>query len=237
MAPRIHIEVAIYRAFSVLLWRNDSGGASSVQFGPDPIDVESLVSKQSLEGDILDQRRNADAVMALAWQKHEARQIAKRIDKGDDLRGQASPRPANGLMASPPFAPVPCLWTRTIVPSMRAYSKSGSPDKPLKILSKMPFLAHRRKRRNTVFQHPKIPGKSRQGAPVRTIHKTASRKRRLSAAVRPGSPGFPGKFGAIRSYCSSLNSIRSKADPHFFSLESLFATKENPSRKLNVHRP
>ena len=113
---------------------------------------------------------------------------------------------------------------------MRAYSKSGSPDKLLKILSKMPFLAHRRKRRNTVFQHPKIPGKSPQGAPVRTIHKTASRKRRLSAAVRPRSPGFPGKFGAIRSYCSSLNSIRSKADPHFFSLKITIRYKRIPPK-------
>ena len=95
-----------------------------------------------------------NAVMALSRQKDKARQIAKRIDKGDDLRRQASSRPADGLMASSPFAPVPCLWTLTIVPSTMAYSKSGS---PVKLLI------------------------------------------RLSAAVRPGSPGFPGKIDAIRA--------------------------------------
>ena len=76
--------------------------------------------------------------------------------------------------------------------------------------SKIPFLDQRRKRRNALFQLPKPIGKSRQGAPVRTIHKTASTNNRLSAAVRPGSPLLPGKSGEIFSYWASLNSVRNQ---------------------------
>ncbi len=73
MAPSIHIEVALKGAFTVLLWRNDGGSASSVEFGPYPIVVESFVPEQGLEVDILDQGLNANAVMALSRQKDEAR--------------------------------------------------------------------------------------------------------------------------------------------------------------------
>jgi hypothetical protein len=83
---------------------------------------------------------------------------------------------------------------------------------------KTPFLDQRRKRRNALFQHPKQTGKSRQGAPVRTIHKTASTNSRLLAAVRPGSLFLPGKIGAIFSNWASLNRNRSKADLQFSAL-------------------
>jgi two-component system cell cycle sensor histidine kinase PleC len=44
-----------------------------------------------------------------------------------------------------------------------------------------------------------ILGRSCQGAPTRTIQRTASTKSRLSAHERPGSPTFPGTSVAIRS--------------------------------------
>jgi hypothetical protein len=46
--------------------------------------------------------------VALAWQKNEAGEIAERVDKRHDLGGQAAARLADGLILSPPFAPVPC---------------------------------------------------------------------------------------------------------------------------------
>jgi hypothetical protein len=46
--------------------------------------------------------------MPLAGQQHEADQIAERIDDHRDLRRQAAARFADGLILSPPFAPVPC---------------------------------------------------------------------------------------------------------------------------------
>jgi hypothetical protein len=50
----------------------------------------------------------AGDVVPLAWQEHEADQIAERIYDDRDLRGQAAARFADGLILSPPFAPVPC---------------------------------------------------------------------------------------------------------------------------------
>ena len=147
MAPFVHREVARDRAHPIGLGWNDGHGASAVQFGADPVDVEGLVGQQGLEVDPLDQRRNADAVVALAGKQQEARQVAERIDERDDFRRQPASRSADGLILSPPLAPVPCWWTRTMVPSMMAYSKSGSGDNSLNRLSNTPFSAHRRKRR------------------------------------------------------------------------------------------
>jgi hypothetical protein len=118
-----------------------------------------------------------------------------------------------------------------IVPSIIAYSKSGSPDKLLKIVSNTPFCAQRRKRLKVEFQHPNSGCKSRQGDPVRAIHKIASRKSRLFAPLRPGSPGFPGRTGATRSHCASFKTVRSKVALH------LRALNQNPRVKgiLNVN--
>jgi hypothetical protein len=50
----------------------------------------------------------AGDVVTLARQEHEAHQIAERIDERRNLRRQAAARLADGLILSPPFAPVPC---------------------------------------------------------------------------------------------------------------------------------
>jgi hypothetical protein len=70
-----------------------------------------------------------------AAQEHKASKIAERIDQRHNLGRQPAARVADGLIVSPPFAPVPCRWTLTMVPSIRAYSKSGSPDNSLNTLS------------------------------------------------------------------------------------------------------
>src|SRR4051794_11591704 len=119
----------------------------------------------------------------------------------------------------PPRAPVPCWCTRTIVPSTITYSKSASADKASKILPKTPSRLHRRNLRKTEFHFPKYSGRSRHGAPTRTIQRTASRKSRLSAADLPGSPALPGTCGAIRSHWSSRRTIRSKGHLLVGSLE------------------
>ena len=55
--------------------------------------------------------------------------------------------------------------------------------------------------------------------PARTIHNTASMKRRLSSPDRRGSPSLPGKRGAIRAHWASFNSTRIKAGLQFSSLK------------------
>src|SRR3954467_11258738 len=101
------------------------------------------------------------------------------------------------------FAPLAFWWTGTMVPSTRAYSKSGSSDRHAKTRSTTPPFTQRRKRWKTLFQLPKSLGKSRQGTPVRPRHSTASRNSRLSLAVAPGSEGLPGSSGAIFSQTAS----------------------------------
>lgn len=185
---------------SVGLRRDNGECASLVQLGADGVIVKRLVSEERRDVDVRNQRLHADAVMTLARKKDEAHQVAQRINERDDLGGQAAARFADRLILSPPFAPVACRWTLMIVPSMSAYSRSGSSDKASKILSNTPLSAHRRKRFQTENQFPNSSGKSRQGAPVRMTQKTPSKNRRLSSPLRPASPSLPGRRGAIRSH-------------------------------------
>jgi hypothetical protein len=218
------------------LERDDGERAPLVEFGAQGIVVERLVANERRELDVCDQRLDADAVVTLSGKKNEADQVAQSICERHDFRGQAAARSADGLIESPPFAPVACRWTLTIVPSMRAYSKSGSSDKARKSFSNTPLSAHRRKRFHTENQLPKYSGTSRHGAPVRTTHKTPSTKRRLSLPARPGSPFLPGTSGAIRSHWASVRTVRIKADLHFSALNQLFPSSGIPI-PMNVYRP
>src|SRR3712207_2430506 len=189
MAPSIGVAVEVEAGLAVRLGRDHGDGAAGVEFGPEPVDVEGPVAEQGAEGDTLDQGRHADGVVALARQQHEAHQVAQRVHQGDDLEGddlggQAATGAADGLMLSPPFAPLAFWWAVTMVPSTGAYSKSGSSDRRSKSRSNTPARAQRRKRWKTLFQRPNAVGRSRHGRPVRTRHSTASRNSRLSFAVR-----------------------------------------------------
>ena len=236
MPPLIHVGIVRDGRLSVVLGRDDGERASLVEFGAHGIVVECLVADERRELDAGDQRLDADAVMTLAWKKNEADQVAQRICERHDLGGQATARAADGLIESPPFAPVACRWTFTIVPSMSAYSKSGSWDKARKSLSNTPLSAHRRKRFQMENHFPKQSGRSRHGAPVRTTHKTPSTKRRLSSPGRPGSPLLPGRRGAIRSHWTSVRTVRIKADLHFSALNQLSPSSGIPV-PMNVYSP
>src|ERR1700686_3148017 len=80
--------------------RDERAGAPPIELDAQPIIVEGLVAEQSVECDSLDQWFDPDAVVALAGQKNEAYEIAERLDHCDDLGGQATSRPANGLISS-----------------------------------------------------------------------------------------------------------------------------------------
>src|SRR5208282_6654838 len=189
--------------------------------------------EQGADGDAGDQRFDADAVVSLTRQQDEARQIAERIDKRDNFARQTTAGSPDCLILSPPLAPAPCWWTRTIVPSIMAYSKSGSPDKALNRISKTPFAAQRRNLRKIEFQSPNSGCRSRQGEPVRAIQRTASRKPRLSSPLRPGSPGLPGSRGATRSHCASLKIRRIKARLPFRALNQNFQVNGIPVNDMN----
>src|SRR4051794_3134755 len=78
-----------------------------------------------------------------------------------------------------------------MVASTRAYSMSGSSETASNNRCQTPAFTQSRKRVKMLFQWPNEGGRSRQGLPVRTTHKTASTNRRLSLPLRPGSPGLP----------------------------------------------
>ena len=107
--PAVHRKIARDRA--ALGGSTASAARSSREEGgrgADPVDVEGLVGDEGLELEAGDQRRDADAVVALARQQDEADQIAERIDQGNDLGRQAAARAASGPSASLRFAPAPC---------------------------------------------------------------------------------------------------------------------------------
>src|SRR6516164_5694671 len=205
MAPFVHFGVMGDAPGAIGFGRNDRCSATFIEVGAQPVIVESLVADQRRKIETGDQRFDADAVVTLAGQQHEANEIAEGVDQGHDFSCQAATRAAYGLILSPPFAPVPCWWTRTSVPSTRTYSKSGSSRRALKTRSQTPFRAQRQKRVYTVNHLPNASGRSRHGEPVRAIQRTASINRRLSRPLPPGSPTLPGSSGAIRSHWASLN--------------------------------
>src|SRR5215470_8393374 len=236
MPPFVHLGVVGDGRFTILLRGDDSQCATLIQFSAQRVVVERLVGDKGCKIDVLDQRLDANTVVPLTRQQDKARQIAQSINQKDDLRRQPAARTAYGLTLSPPFAPVPCRWTLMIVPSIRAYSKSGSPDSTPKIFSNTPLSAQRRNRFQTEYHFPKYAGRSRQGEPVRPIHKTASRNRRLSSPERPGSPSFPGTSGAIRFHCSSFNTRRITTDLHFSALNPIPTSVGIPCLTPEVNR-
>src|ERR1700737_712949 len=139
MAPFVHFGIVGDARGAVGLGWDDRGSSTFIQVGAQPVVVKGLVADERLKIEIGDQRLDTDAVVTLARQKEEANEIAEGIDQGHDFGGQAATRAADGLILSPPLAPVPCWWTRTSVPSMRTYSKSGSSQRALKIRSQTPF--------------------------------------------------------------------------------------------------
>ncbi len=58
---------------------------------------------------ILDQWGNALHVVGLSGQKKETHKVSERIDQRDNLRRQPATRTPDGVILSPPFAPV-AFW-------------------------------------------------------------------------------------------------------------------------------
>src|SRR4051812_23007547 len=96
-----------------------------------------------------------------------------------------------------------------MVASTRAYSRSGSSETASNNRCQTFAFTQSRKRVKMLFQCPNEGGRSRQGLPVRTTHKTAPTNRRLSLPLRPGSPGLPRQRGSIFAHWASVSTKRS----------------------------
>src|SRR3954451_12544113 len=211
MTPFVHFGVDLERGGTARMLRDHDLGAALVEVGNDLVAVESLVGDQGTELDALDQRRDPDRIEALSGQQLEADKIAQGIGEGQDLGRHAALGAADGLARSPPFAPCPWRCTLTMVASTMAYSMSGSSEAASNSRLNTSALTQSRYRLKTVFQWPNAAGRSRQGLPVRAIHKTASTNRRLSAPLRPGSDFFPRQCGSIFAHWASVSTNRSIA--------------------------
>ena len=108
VAPLVLFRVMRGVSSGPLAQRNDRLDASAGQALAQPAGIECLVADKSQAGDAGHENVKAGDVVTLARQEHEAHQIAKRIDERRNLRRQAAARLADGLILSPPFAPVPC---------------------------------------------------------------------------------------------------------------------------------
>ena len=108
MTPLVFLAIMLGVPGRSLAQRNDGLNVAATQYFAQPMGVERLIADQGQAIDAGHESVKAGDVVALAWQKHEADQITKRIDEHRNLRRQAAARPADGLILRPPFAPVPC---------------------------------------------------------------------------------------------------------------------------------
>ena len=93
----------------------------------------------------------------------------------------------------PPLAPAAWGWTLQWLASIISHSSSGSSIRMSSSFSQIPASRHRIKRRCVLLHPPRSGGKSRHGAPVRKIQKTALMNKRLSFATPPYTPSRPGR--------------------------------------------
>src|SRR6516225_9579287 len=108
MPPLVFFSVMLRISAGSLAERNDGLHVVGAQSFAQPAGIKSLVADQGQATDAGHESVEAVDVVPLARQKHEADQIAERIYDDRDLRRQAAARFADGLILSPPFAPVPC---------------------------------------------------------------------------------------------------------------------------------
>ena len=193
------------------------------------IAVISLVGGDGCGLDAGDQGGALRDISHLPAGQDQANGVAQGIDAGVNLGGQPTSRTADRLIATVFLgAPAECWWARTMVASMNSSSRSASPWTASASRLHTPPTSQRANRIYTECHFPKFLGKSRQGQPVRAMNKTASTKRRLSAAPPPLSVGLPGSKCAICNHCLSFNISRFMCHTHIPGCKHNSATVNRP---------
>ena len=119
-------------------------------------------------------------------------------------------------------------WLASII----SHSKSGSSINISSSRSHTPLSRQRINLRWVLLQSPKSGGKSRHGAPVRMIQKTASIKRRLSWATPPQLPSRPGKRGSSFFQTASEMSCRLWAGRDMWSSLAVEGKRTMPQNQI-----
>ena len=195
--------VILQRCLAAFEWRNDRLRSQCSNVSTNAVAVVPLVGDDGLGAMVAQQRTSMSGVRFLACSQLQDHGNATCIDRYVQLAAEATSRAPQCLFRLPAglvfLAPAACTWARTIVVSRINWSKSGSPPNACETRAQTPDFDQRLKRRNTLFQDPYRSGRSRQGAPVLAIHKTASTNSRFLAR-RPRIGNKP----LINAHCSSV---------------------------------
>jgi len=188
--------------------RNHRLGAQLGDRAEQRIGIECFVRNDCLRREPLDELMCLGQIVRLSGRKRPAHQMAQALDQAVNLGAQSSTRASDRLVALFLGAPAACWWALTMVESRNTSSKSASLASSSNTRCHTPRSDHLEKRLYTLFHGPKLRGKSRHGAPVRAIHKTASTNSRLSLAVTPTSDALPESIDSIRANWSSRRIFR-----------------------------
>ena len=109
MAPFVSLLIVRDVDFPIALCGNDSRRTAFMQGLTQVIGIESLVGHQGVEGEAIDQIRDTDDLAALAGKQFETNEIAQGIGERENFGRQSAFRTPNGLIESPPFAPL-AFW-------------------------------------------------------------------------------------------------------------------------------
>lgn len=106
MPPFVGVFIVIAQELAVRFRWDDGGGPARIEFSEQPISIERLVCQKSIKCNAIDERFDAFHVVSLTGQENEVGQVSERVDQSNDLGGQSATRPPDGLILSPPFAPL-----------------------------------------------------------------------------------------------------------------------------------
>ena len=144
--------------------------------------------------------------------------VSNQVEFAAESTSRAAQCVVFGLFGVPPEtffeAPAAARDARTIEPSMQKRSHSIFPSRSRRIcrasrtLSYVPSARQELKYSYTVCQGPYRSGRSRQGAPVLKIQRTALSICRASRGGRPVLAASLVTNGAISAHCSSVTSCR-----------------------------
>ncbi len=109
MAPFVDLFVVWNMDHAIAFGRNDSLGVLLSEGFAQVICIECLVREHGIKRQTFDQSVNANNLAALAWKQFKADKISQGIGERENLCGQSAFRAPNGLIESPPFAPL-AFW-------------------------------------------------------------------------------------------------------------------------------
>jgi len=194
-------------------WNHGAGTAGSER-RHERIGIVAAVGHDVRWSQALEQRQRLRGIVALASGEAAAAQAPARIGGHVQLGGQPAAAAPEGLRPVFLRAPEACWCARTVVESISSVCKAASSCTAWKTRCHTPEAAQRWKRVYVVCQLPRSGGKARHRAPLRASQSTASTTWRLSRPRPPLVPGRPGKSGANRAHCASVNMCSMQQDNH-----------------------